>query len=448
MNPDAVFATSASAGRAPARPTATPEPGAWPPAAAALPDAQLLTMLRALALGVQALALLLAWQGPHPVALFVLATGVAPFALASLLALIRARRQGTLDDAAFLRHILVDLAALSLFIGIAGGPDNPFSHLLFLPLAVAAASLPAPLVWRVTACGVGCYVLISHLHLPLPAGGTALLETLRVGRWLDHSLLAVGLSYFVLNVTKSVRQREQALAELRERETRAGCAIVLGSVAAGAAHELGTPLSTIATELGELRATRSGDAELQRSVATMQASVGACLQSLQALRLTGSAWIGGQQAMAADELVERVVERFRSMRPGAHLELRFDAARPAPRVQPDMGLQQAIINLLSNAAFVSPQQVQVVAGWTARELLVRVIDQGPGVPPAIAAQLGSAFVSSKPPAEGRGVGLFLSQVTVGRLGGRLVLANATGGGAVAEISIPLDALKVREETDG
>lgn len=453
MNTDAAYAPSP----APAPP--------WPPGAAAVSseappprlvraasgwsDVQLLTVLRALAVGGQTLALLAAHRWPHnPVALFALATGVAPFAIASLLALVRARRHGRLGNDAFFRQILTDLIVLTLLIGVSGGPDNPCLHLFFLPLVVAAATLPATLVWRTTAFGVTCYVLVVSLHLPLPGNPGDLLQTLELARWLEHGLLAVALSYFVLHMSKAMRLREDELATLRERETRAGCAIMLGSVAAGAAHELGTPLSTIATELGELRATRAGDPELQRSVAAMQASVRACLQSLQSLRLTGSTWLGGQQSMNVDELVERVVERFLSMRPGTQVELCFDALRPGPRVQPDMGLQQAIINLLSNAAYVSPQQVRITAGWSARELRLCVVDHGPGVSPEIEARLGQEVVSSKPPGEGRGVGLFLSQVTVTRLGGRLTLANAPGGGAVAEISIPLEALKVKEKVDG
>lgn len=453
MNTDAAFAPNPAPGsarpagaagvspEAPA-PRLLPDPAGWS-------DVQLLTVLRALAVGGQTLALLAAHRWPHnPAALFALATGVAPFAIASLMALVRARRHGRLGNTAFFRQILADLIVLTLLIGVSGGPDNPCLHLFFLPLVVAAATLPASLVWRTTAFGVTCYVLVVSLHLPLPGKPGDVLQTLEFARWLDHGLLAVALSYFVLHMSKAMRLRENELAALRERETRAGCAIMLGSVAAGAAHELGTPLSTIATELGELRATRGDDAELQRSVATMQASIGACLQSLQSLRLTGSAWIGGQHAMAADELVARVVERFRSMCPGAHVELCFDAMLPGPRVQPDIGLQQALINLLSNAAFVSPQQVQITAGWTARELRLRIADHGPGVPPEIAARLGSEVVSSKLPSEGRGVGLFLSQVTVARLGGRLTLANRPEGGAVAEIGIPLEALTVKEKHDG
>lgn len=411
--------------------------------------AQTLFLSRVLAVFGQTVALLLQRGAPDSAyALVALVSCVAPFVVFNMLVLVHARRHDVLGGTVVFWQIVADLAVVTYMIGVSGGPLNPWHDLFFLPLVVAAATLPAAWLWCATAVGIACFSLISFVHLPLPDDPTSAMQTLQIARWLAHSLLAVCVSYFVLHMAKSIRAREQQLAELRERETRAGCAIVLGSVAAGAAHELGTPLSTIATELGELKAAYRGDADIGRSVGVMQASVGACLQSLQNLRLSGTASLGGQPPLAADALVEQIVARFHTMRPGAHVELHVDAAGPAPHVLPDLGLQQAIVNLLSNAAHVSPQSVRAVLSWDERDLRVQVIDQGPGLPPDIAGRLGSALYSSKPPAEGRGVGLFLTQMTANRLGGELVLKNAPTGGAVAEISVPLESLKEKGRADG
>jgi two-component system sensor histidine kinase RegB len=106
---------------------------------------------------------------------------------------------------------------------------------------------------------------------------------------------------------------------------------------------------------------------------------------------------------------------------------------------PDLALQQAVINLLSNAASVSPHFVALAVHWTPTELTIRVTDRGPGLAPEVADKLGNEFVSTK--ATGCGLGLFLTRVTAQRLGGHFDIRNAAEGGVLAEIVVPLAALR-------
>jgi two-component system sensor histidine kinase RegB len=158
--------------------------------------------------------------------------------------------------------------------------------------------------------------------------------------------------------------------------------------------------------------------------------------------------MAGDDPVPADRLFETVVGRFQTMRPGAQVRLEFASAPPPPQIVGDMALQQAVINLLSNAAYVSPLDVCLSVAWDERELHLVVSDRGPGFPPELAARLGQACVTGKPPGEGCGVGLFLTQVTINRLHGRLQLSNAPEGGAVASICVPLSALRKRNLADG
>ena len=104
---------------------------------------------------------------------------------------------------------------------------------------------------------------------------------------------------------------------------------------------------------------------------------------------------------------------------------------------PDLAFQQAIINLLNNAADVSPNSIALEGEWTTETLTIRVRDRGPGISPELAARLGKVLVSTKPPESGTGLGLFLTNVTMSRLGGHLRLYNHDGGGACAELSLPV-----------
>ena len=412
-------------------------------------EQRLLVSARVLALVGMAAALAgLDWAPDNHLIITALAFGVAPFAAFNMLALIRLRRHSGLSDQRFMREILTDIVVLGVLLGASGGAANPFHDMFFLPMVVAATSLPAARVLRTTLFGVGCFWLISVVYLPLPGDAATLARLQTVGGFINHTLLAGLLSYFVVHICGSLRHTQRRLAEMSERELRAGYAVALGSVAAGAAHELGTPLSTISTVVGELRQDHAHQPELQRSLELLQGSVGACIKSLDSLRLAGDTWMAGDDPVPADRLFETVVSRFQSMRPGAQVRLQFESAAPAPQVVADMALQQAVINLLSNAAYVSPLDVCLSVAWDASELRLRVSDRGPGFPPELSARLGQACVTGKPPGEGCGVGLFLTQVTINRLSGRLQLGNAPEGGAVASICVPLSSLRKRNLADG
>lgn len=412
-------------------------------------DQRMLVVSRVLALLGMAVALVGLGHAPHNhLIITALTFGVAPFAAFNMLALIRLRRHSGLSDQRFMRQILIDVVVLGVLLGVSGGAANPFHDMFFLPVVVAATSLPAARVLRTTLFGVACFLLISVVNLPLPGDAATLARLQTVGGFINHTMLAGLLSYFVVHICSSLRHTQRRLAEMNARELRAGYAVAMGSVAAGAAHELGTPLSTISTVVAELREDHGHQPVLRRSLDLLQGSVGACIKSLDSLRLAGNTWMTGDDPVPADRLFETVLSRFQTMRPGAQVRLEFASATPAPQIVADMALQQAVINLLSNAAYVSPLDVCLSVAWDARELQLRVSDRGPGFPPELAARLGQACVTGKPPGEGRGVGLFLTQVTINRLGGRLQLSNAAGGGAVASISVPMSALRKGNLTDG
>lgn len=405
-----------------------------------------LNLLRAGAIAGQTLVFGLAAAMPaQRWPLFVLVAGCVLYVVASLFALERIRAQTAVAPAAFFRQILIDIAVLTYLLILSGGSANPYHDLYILPVTIAAASLPAAYVWRAAALGITCYTLLEFVHLPVQADRQAAIEALAVNEWTEHVLIALLVAYFVFRVSETLRERDRQLDEAHEREVRAGYAVTLGSVAAGAAHELATPLTTISTVISELRAAPPAhQPEFRRSMELLESSLAECLRSLDILRSSGNAWLQGGEIVTADRFVEDVATRFRAMLPGAQVDMEFESEPPGPPMTPNFALQQAIVNLLSNAAFVSPLDIRLSASWDARELLVRVTDRGPGISPDVAAMLGTVLVTTKPPEAGKGLGLFLTNVTVNRLGGRLRLFNAAEGGAVAEIAVPLASLQDKE----
>jgi len=120
------------------------------------------------------------------------------------------------------------------------------------------------------------------------------------------------------------------------------------------------------------------------------------------------------------------------------LDLRCGGAGAAPQIVGEETVRQTLINILNNAADASPQAVEIEGTWNAAELTIEVRDRGPGITDDIAEKAGRAFVSTK--AAGRGIGLFLANATIERLGGSVALFNRDGGGGCTRVTIPLARL--------
>ncbi len=380
-------------------------------------------------------------EQPSPPLLLLLAACVAMAAAACMLSLLRVRRQESLTDPAFFSQILTDVAVLTYMLAISGGPANPFHDVYFLPIAVAAASLPASLAWWVVAASLGGYTLVEFVYLPLPGSPADIARALGSGEWITHAFLVSLAAYFLLRVTRNLREHQRQLGEAHDSTARAERAVAVGSIAAGAAHELGTPLTTITTVVQELRAQQGDHPDLGRSLELLEGSVAECRKALEVLRQSDRCWSPVQQEVPIKTVFDHVLTRFRGMCPGSPVTAQIGSPYPEPVIVPDLSFQQAVINLLSNAAAVSPRHVELEVAWNASDLTVRVSDRGPGIASEVAAQLGRDFVSTKP--GGCGVGLFLTRVTAQRLGGRFHIRNATHRGAVAEIVVPIASLRSR-----
>jgi two-component system sensor histidine kinase RegB len=216
----------------------------------------------------------------------------------------------------------------------------------------------------------------------------------------------------------------------------------IGTLAAGAAHELGTPLTTMSMLVGELQ--READVpERRRDMAILAAQIETCRQALSNLRAAaGHARAEGGGPEKFDVFLSSVVARFRAMRPDVPLRAHWDGPRPAPEIFADASLRQSLLILLNNAADASPHRVDMTARWDDVSLCMTVADDGDGVSPDRIDQMGRTFFTTKAPGQGTGLGLVLTASTVSRLGGTVRWSNRADGGLAAEVRLPLARLLV------
>jgi len=344
------------------------------------------------------------------------------------------------------RHYLVqslaDIAALSALIYLTGGAFNPFVSLFLLPIVFAAAAMPLAYMTGIALTAIGAYTTLMLLALPeRHAHAVAGRFDLHVwGMWYGFILSALCVGLFVARLSRRLRSRDRELAALREEALAAERLMALGTLAAGTAHELGTPLATIALAAGELQhLVKDEDAlvELRR----LREQVGRCRDILARM----SADAGALQAdsghrLALDSYLDAVVTEWRQRRPEVQVRFVRQGSTPAPAIIADRVITQAIVNVLDNAADASARRIDIDGAWTAELLQLDIRDDGTGIAPELHARLGREAVTTK--RQGMGIGLLLSHSILERLGGALVLDTLAPVGTHARITLPLASLVV------
>jgi two-component system sensor histidine kinase RegB len=345
------------------------------------------------------------------------------------------------SDRQLFAQLLFDVAALTAIAYFAGGSTNPLISLYLLWIAAGAAMLEAPLATVLAGLCIGAYSLVNfvhaevHIHVHEKA-----LQIHLIGMWVVFVVSAVTICWSVLRLTTAVRRRDAELAAAREAALRGERVVALGNLAAGAAHELGTPLATLAVLTGELLREAQLPAALRPELELMQSQIQDCKRII--TQLAAQAGSSRAEALVAgplDEWLGRLVERWRLQRPLVAPRLELRGAVPGPRVAMDATLGQALLNLFNNAADASPDQVEICALWEGGTLVLRVLDRGGGIASEVQLRLGRELVTTRE--DGMGVGLVLAYAAIERCGGELDFAARPGGGTVARVRLPLDALR-------
>ena len=376
----------------------------------------------------------------------------------------RLHKPWPVTDAELMAHLVLDIGVLTALLYFSGGSTNPFVTLYLLPLSIAAAMLPVRYTWTLVGVTLACYSVLLFTYIPLPheAGSFGWITTLLppglggehaahggqadfglhvLGMWFNFAVSAGLIAWFVARMAQSLRDRDRQLAAAREAALRNEQLIALGMLAAGAAHELGTPLATMAVIAHELERDHMADPALAQDVRLLRTQTEACKDILTRLTaLAGETRAEQMTGISCEQYLQQLVQRWQLIRPQIVLDMHFVGAQPAPVIAAERTLEQALLNLLNNAADVSPMGIELEGSWTEAQLTIEIRDRGPGISADMAQRAGQAFFTTKGP-RGLGIGLFLANASIERYGGEVNLFNREGGGACVRVNLPLQALR-------
>jgi two-component system sensor histidine kinase RegB len=349
----------------------------------------------------------------------------------------RARTDEPVGTSELFGQLCVDLVALAILLYLSGGAANPLISLLLVPVAVAALSLPGTLTAAVALLAVALYSLLMWQFLPLSVANPERAARLHLaGMWLTFVASATMIAWFVARMTASIRERDRDLAAAREQALRDERVVALGALAAGAAHELGTPLATIAVVVGELEREAGLPSEAREDLILVRKQLAVCKGIISSLaERTGSLRPEQLQAQDAGPWLQAVRARWHAMRPQASSRLTLEDTASAPRIVIDATLEQALLNLLNNAADAGTGEIDIALAWDEGKLRIVIRDGGPGFADDVLERAGRVPLPAR--SGGAGIGLLLAYSAIERLGGRIVLDNPPGGGGRVSIELPI-----------
>jgi two-component system sensor histidine kinase RegB len=391
----------------------------------------LLLQLRWLAAGGQVGLIALAWQIGEASLPYRLMCLVAALTLASNALFVRWPARSALASGVP-AVLTLDTILLTLQLALSGGPHNPFTAFYVVYVALAAVALSIRGTAWIAALSGACYAAMFLWHWPQPLwhsmhDSEAHIGPHLIGMWLALSVVAAVIAYFVGRLS-------QQLAEARAVAARNDRLASLTALAAGAAHELGSPLGTIAVAAREIERGSSGptleDARLIR------AEVDRCREILD--RMSGSA-TGAADACERESLASIASSVQSELGSGDRLRVVLGERCGQLRVAREP-IQQAVAVLVRNALDASQDAVELHVSEEHQQLLFRVVDRGIGIPDDALARVGEPFFTTKEPGKGTGLGLYVVRLIAERLGGHLILRSAAGSGTEAVLAIPRASL--------
>jgi two-component system sensor histidine kinase RegB len=338
---------------------------------------------------------------------------------------------------------VLDTLCLTLLLMLAGGPTNPFSLLYLVHITLSAIILTKRWTWLLGALSTLCFGLLFRVYRPIPAlemhhpeDGTNLHL---IGMWIGFGVAAVLVAVFSGKISELLRQHENSLllmqAELAKRDRLAS----LATLAAGAAHELNTPLGTIAVVARELElfatntARNDSVAEDSRLIRT---EVDRCREILWRMSVQGAQPAAhASESVDARDLLDDVSQEIQQ--PG-RVQIGFPV-QPVALTVPRRAVAQALIALTRNALEAGGPEstVRVAARQAGERFQFVVADNGKGMSPATLRRIGEPFFTTKEPGKGMGLGTFLVRTLAEQLGGRLTFESTPQAGTLATFELPL-----------
>jgi two-component system sensor histidine kinase RegB len=350
-----------------------------------------------------------------------------------------------------------DILQLALLLSLTGGLANPFSFLFLVPVTVSATSLSRKWTLWLGALAFVCATLLAFVHLPLPwyPGRQIELEPIYLaGMWSAIVSGAVFSAIYARRITEETRQMSVALAATEQVLAREQRLSALDGLAAAAAHELGTPLATIALVAKELKRELSVDGHIGEDIDLLISQAGRCREILSRLANLDTESDEMFTRVSLPVMIENIVAPLRAGDVGIRVDTApADEGEPRsssePMLQRNPAIAYGLSNIIENAAEFAAHEVVVEARWSTAEVMVAVRDDGPGFAQEIIDRLGDPFVTTRKgygagdegaaleqQHEGMGLGFFIAKTLLERSGADVSLANkpAPDHGAIVHIS--------------
>jgi two-component system sensor histidine kinase RegB len=383
------------------------------------------------------------WLLENQLPLIPLASILCLFTLINLLTWGRLRKELPVTDVEIFIQLLIDVACLAVVFYFSGGANNPFVSYFLVPVCLAATTLPWIYVWSISLLCIITYTLLLFFHIPLPLLSphqhhASSINLHVLGMWLNFFISAVLITFFVVRIARDLRQREEQLNGHREDQLRDEQLMAVATLAAGTAHELGTPLATMKVIVSELRREVDSGTQTAQDLALLSDQIDICAHTLKQLHQQAEENQSGQFIpQSVSSFCQQVIERWQIMHPEVTAQICIEEQCPDIHQIFHPTINQALINVLNNAADAHPQNIRIHVSWDDRQLHWQIEDEGPGIPLDLVDQLGKAFITTK--GHGLGLGLFLTQATLNRHGGYVRLYNRKPVGTLTEVMIPLSS---------
>ena len=332
--------------------------------------------------------------------------------------------------------MMLDLGILTGLLYLTGGPHNPFGLLYVVQIALATVLLRAKWAWLLGALSfVGFGVLlVTYQPLVIPDDNRA------VGTWVALGVASAFVVHFLQRIHAALAEREAELTQARGLAARQDRLASLATMAAGAAHELSTPLGTVALAAKELERalTKANTPELAADARLIREQVGRCRAILEHMA-QGAGTVGESvAACTVGELLDEAMVGIRAT-PTIHRDISAELARGPLRIPP-RAVSQALRSLVTNAQDASPPNTAVVVAVRRDRdtLSLAIRDRGAGMPSEVMARIGEPFFTTKAPGRGMGLGLYLARAVIEGVGGSLHIDSTEGGGTEVRVTLPTE----------
>lgn len=419
--------------------------GAGLPASQGRLSLRTLVMVRWIAVSAQVITLLivqllLGFSLPLRIAFAI----VALSAIVNIISTIQGSRGIRLGEGDTMMYLLYDVVELSALLYLTGGLQNPFAFLLLAPVAVGAGILSRLRTFILVVVALSMEAMLGIWHMPLPwdADHLALPLLYVFAVWLSLSISTVFIAAYTWSVTIEGRQMSSALAETRLALAREQRVSAVGALAAAAAHELGSPLGTIAVIAKELSRDLPADspyAEDARLLLSESARCRTILAELSHRKDKAEGPIPPFDLVPITALAQAAGEPYHTALVTVDYTSEGDArTQPLASTKPE--IMHGLGNLIHNAVQFAAQHVEVFVYWDARKVEITVTDDGPGYSSQILSRIGEPYISTRlGDGTHMGLGIFIAKTLLENTGATLIFSNAEEGGAVARVIWSRDA---------